>query len=248
MNIGIIVTLIVSGFIVGFVNTLAGGGSVISMTLFMMLGLPPAVANGTNRIAVFLQNLTAVAVIPVALGSMLGSNIVLAVNETFFNYFFIGVILIMVLVVLLKPQLWLKENPRKINRHMDIIQWMSYVMIGIYGGFIHVGIGYFLIAMLVLVGGYDLLKANAIKNLIVLMYVPFSLIPFILYDQVRYDYGLIHAIGNIIGAFIASNWATKLGNRFIRYILIFLMLVSCIQVLNLFDFSRFFTFLMEWEK
>ncbi len=131
---------------------------------------------------------------------------------------------------------------------MDIIQWMSYVMIGIYGGFIHVGIGYFLIAMLVLVGGYDLLKANAIKNLIVLMYVPFSLIPFILYDQVRYDYGLIHAIGNIIGAFIASNWATKLGNRFIRYILIFLMLVSCIQVLNLFDFSRFFTFLMEWEK
>ena len=80
------------------------------------------------------------------------------------------------------------------------------------------------------------------------MYVPFSLIPFILYDQVRYDYGLIHAIGNIIGAFIASNWATKLGNRFIRYILIFLMLVSCIQVLNLFDFSRFFTFLMEWEK
>ncbi|MDD2622722.1 MAG: sulfite exporter TauE/SafE family protein [Bacteroidales bacterium] len=264
MNIGIIVTLIVSGFIVGFVNTLAGGGSVISMTLFMMLGLPPAVANGTNRIAVFLQNLTAVAVfkknkvltfqksikyvIPVALGSVLGSNIVLAVNETFFNYFFIGVILIMVLVVLLKPQLWLKENPRKINRHMDIIQWMSYVMIGIYGGFIHVGIGYFLIAMLVLVGGYDLLKANAIKNLIVLMYVPFSLIPFILYDQVRYDYGLIHAIGNIIGAFIASNWATKLGNRFIRYILIFLMLVSCIQVLNLFDFSRFFTFLMEWEK
>ena len=81
--------------------------------------------------------------IPVALGSVLGSNIVLAVNETFFNYFFIGVILIMVLVVLLKPQLWIKENPRKINRHMDIIQWMSYVMIGIYGGFIHVGIGYF---------------------------------------------------------------------------------------------------------
>ncbi len=256
MEIGVIIALIISGLIVGFINTLAGGGTIISMTLFLMLGLPPGVANGTNRIAVFLQNLVSVStfkrkkildipksikyVIPVVLGSLIGSNIVLTINEVLFNYFFISVILLMVLVILIKPQLWLKENPVKINRPMHIIHWILYFIIGVYGGFIHVGIGYFLLAMLVLTGGYDLIKANAIKNLVVLIYIPFSLIVFIIHDQVRYDYALIHAIGNVVGAFIASNWASNMGNKFIRYILILLLLVSCIQALNFFDLVDFF--------
>ncbi|NLE64166.1 MAG: sulfite exporter TauE/SafE family protein, partial [Bacteroidales bacterium] len=146
MEIGVIIALIISGLIVGFINTLAGGGTIISMTLFLMLGLPPGVANGTNRIAVFLQNLVSVStfkrkkildipksikyVIPVVLGSLIGSNIVLTINEVLFNYFFISVILLMVLVILIKPQLWLKENPVKINRPMHIIHWILYFIIG----------------------------------------------------------------------------------------------------------------------
>ena len=54
----IIIMLVVSGIIVGIINTLAGGGAIITMTLFTVLGLPIGVANGTNRIAVVLQNLT----------------------------------------------------------------------------------------------------------------------------------------------------------------------------------------------
>lgn len=261
MEIGVIIALIISGFIVGFINTLAGGGTIISMTLFLMLGLPPGVANGTNRIAVFLQNLVSVStfkrkkilnisksikyVIPVVLGSLVGSNIVLAINEVIFNYFFISVIFFMAIVILIKPQLWLKENPDKINRPIHTIHWILYFIIGIYGGFIHVGIGYFLLAMLVLSGGYDLIKANAIKNLIVLIYIPFSLVVFIIHDQVRYDYGFIHAIGNVIGAFVASNWASNMGNKFIRYILIVLLLVSCIQALHIFNLADFFQIFIQ---
>ena len=55
----IILMLVLSGIVVGVINTLAGGGAIIIMTLFMVLGLPINVANGTNRIAVVLQNLTA---------------------------------------------------------------------------------------------------------------------------------------------------------------------------------------------
>ena len=58
-SIIIIAMLVISGIIVGIINTLAGGGAIISMTLFMVLGLPISVANGTNRIAVVLQNFTA---------------------------------------------------------------------------------------------------------------------------------------------------------------------------------------------
>ena len=147
----------------------------------------------------------------------------------------------MTTMILLKPTLWLKNDMEKVNSPFTIFQWIILFLIGIYGGFIHVGIGYFLIAFVVLMRGYDLLKANAIKNLIVLIYVPFSLIPFIMHGQIRYDYGLVHAIGNVFGAYIASRWASRLGSRFIRYILIFLMLVSCFQVLKIFNLNAIFS-------
>ncbi|HPX59495.1 MAG TPA: sulfite exporter TauE/SafE family protein [Bacteroidales bacterium] len=253
MSLSTIALLIVSGLFVGFINTLAGGGTIISISVFMFLGLPPMVANGTNRIPIFLQNLTAVTnyskkkilnirtslkyAIPVAIGSVIGGNIVISFSEKTFNYFFIAIILFMIVMILLKPKVWLKENPTKINTPFSVFQWILLFIIGIYGGLIHVGIGYFLIAIIVLMRGYDLLKANAIKNLIVLIYVPFSLIPFIIHEQVRYDYGLVHAIGNIIGAYIASQWASRFGSKFIRYVLLLLLFISCLQILSMFYFD-----------
>ncbi len=254
MELSHIILLIISGLLVGFINTLAGGGTIISISLFMLLGLPPMVANGTNRIAIFLQNLVAVTnyskkkilnirnsfkyAIPVAAGSIIGGNIVITFNENTFNYFFLVIIVFMIVMILLKPTIWLKENSIKIKTPFSIFQWIIFFIIGIYGGLIHVGIGYFLIAMVVLMRGYDLLKANAIKNLIVLIYVPFSLIPFITHQQVRYDYGLVHAAGNMIGAYIASKWASQLGSKFIRYVLLVLLIISCLQVLSMFYFNK----------
>ncbi|MDY0015560.1 MAG: sulfite exporter TauE/SafE family protein [Bacteroidales bacterium] len=253
MDINIVIVLILSGLIVGFINTLAGGGTIISMTVFMSLGLPPLVANGTNRIAIFLQTLTAVInyqrnkildirkslkfALPVILGSIIGSNLAISIDERIFNYFLVGILLFMTGLIIFKPKLWLTDNPDKIVRPMSILQWIIYFIIGIYGGFIHVGIGYFLIAAIVLMGGYNLLNANAIKNLIVFLYIPVSLIPFIINSQVRYDYGLIHAIGNVIGAYLASQWASKFGSKFIRYILIFLLLISCFQIFRIFKIT-----------
>lgn len=257
MDISIVVVLIISGLLVGFINTLAGGGTIISITLFMTLGLPPIVANGTNRIGIFLQTLTAVFfyqknkildirnslkyALPVVLGSIIGGNLAISINETIFNFFLIGILLFITGLIIFKPKIWIEGNPEKIIRPMTFLQWIIFFVIGIYGGFIHVGIGYFLIAAIVLMCGYNLLKTNAIKNLIVLLYIPVSLIPFILNGQIRYDYGLIHAIGNVIGAYVASRWATKFGSKFIRYILITLLIVSCFQIFRLFQLTDIFS-------
>ena len=78
-----------------------------------------------------------------------------------------------------------------------------------------------------------MVKANGIKNLIVLCYVPFSLVVFILNDQVNWKYGLIHAIGNVIGAYVASRWAIKYGSNFIRWIMIILITVSIAQTFGI---------------
>ena len=247
MTVGIFVALVCSGLAVGFINTLAGGGTVISMTLFMMLGLDPMTANGTNRIPIVLQNLVAVTnfkrnktleiktsikwTIPVILGSILGSTLSMEINNTAFGICFVVVMVFMVLLLLFNPTAWIKGNPDKINKPVSFVEYFFLFLVGIYAGFIHVGAGYFLLAILVLMNGYNLLQANAIKNFIVLLYVPFSLAVFIYHGKVNYEYGFIHAIGNVIGAYIASRWAINWGVNFIRWMVIVFIVLSCIYQL-----------------
>jgi len=109
-----------------------------------------------------------------------------------------------------------------------------YFFIGIYGGFIHAGIGYVFLAALVLSNGYDLFSANVLKNVLVLLYVPFSLIVFAIQGNVFWSFGLIHAIGNVIGAGLAAHLAIKKGAGFIRYIVLALIIVVVLQLFGVF--------------
>ena len=261
MTIELAFILILSGVIVGFVNTLAGGGTLISMSLFMMLGLPPAVANGTNRIAVILQNIVSVfnfyrskkldvrkaiyCTIPVALGSLLGSNLSIIVNDTVFIVFFVIIMAIMLLLMFVKPNKWLVGDALKRAKPMSFLQLFLYFLIGIYAGFIHIGMGYFLLAVLVLMNGFDLLHANAIKSFIVLLYIPFSLIAFISHGLVNYEYGLTHAVGNMIGAYVASRWAVNWGTNFIRWVVAVFCVISCLHVLHIIDFGEMFNWILK---
>ncbi len=261
MTIELAFVLIISGVIVGFVNTLAGGGTIISMSLFMMLGLPPVVANGTNRIAIILQNMVSVfnfyrdkklnirkaiyCTVPVALGSLLGSNLSVVVNETMFIVFFLIIMSAMLFLMFIKPRKWLVGDAAKREKPISFLQVFLYFLIGIYAGFIHIGMGYFLLAILVLMNGFDLLQANAIKSFIVLFYVPFSLIIFIYHGFVNYEYGLTHAVGNMVGAYIASKWAVNWGTNFIRWIVVIFCVISCLHVLHIIDFGEIFNWILK---
>lgn len=261
MTIERVIILIMSGIFVGFINTLAGGGTIISMSLFMMLGLPPVVANGTNRIPVILQNLVSVVTfyrdkklnlkkaiycaIPVAIASLIGSNLSIMIDDTLFMFFFVAIMLVMLALMFINPNAWLKGNVSKQNAPISLLQFFFYFLIGIYAGFIHIGMGYFLLAVLVLMGGFDLLRANAIKSFIVLFYTPFSLIVFIYYGKVNYEFGLIHAIGNMIGAYIASKWAVKWGMNFIRWLVVVFIIISCLHVLRIVDFQDIFNLILS---
>ena len=99
------------------------------------------------------------------------------------------------------------------------------------------GIGYLLLIAIVMGAGYDLVKANAIKVLIVFMYVPFSLAVYIYNDQVNYLYGFVLAIGNVLGAIIASKMAVEKGAGFVRWIIAVVVLLTALQIFGLVDFQ-----------
>ncbi len=253
----VIFALIVSGVFVGFINTLAGGGTIISLSLFMILGLPANIANGTNRVAVILQNLTSVGefkrkkildvkkgtnlAIPTMIGAIVGAQIASEINENIFRKAVAVVMLVMVYFIVTKPSQWLKGSATLREKPVSWFQYVIFFLIGVYGGFVQVGVGYFILAGVVLGAGFDLLRANAIKVWIVLLYTPLALVVFILNNQVRWDYGLIHAIGNVMGAFIASRFAVSWGANFVRWVIIVVIIVFSSDLLGLINIREFIT-------
>ena len=95
--------------------------------------------------------------------------------------------------------------------------------------------GIFLLAGLVLGAGYELVRANAIKNLIILLFTLFALGVFIFNDQVRFEIGLILAVGNMLGAWVATKMAVERGAEFVRYILIAVVVISALVLLGIWD-------------
>jgi uncharacterized membrane protein YfcA len=251
-----VIALIVSGVFVGFINTLAGGGTIISLSLFMFMGLPADIANGTNRIAVILQNLTSVTTfrqkklldtrkalwlsIPTVLGSIIGAQLSVQIDEATFRKAIAVVMLMMTFFILIKPDKWLKGSKALQLKKVSPLQMLIFFVIGIYGGFVQVGVGYFLLAGIVLGAGYDLIKANAIKVFVVLLYTIFALAVFIYNDKVNWQFGLIHSIGNIIGAFIASRYAVTWGANFIRWFIILIIFVTSADLFGIIDIRGMF--------
>jgi uncharacterized membrane protein YfcA len=249
-----ITVLIVSGVAVGFINTLAGGGSVISLSVLMLMGLPAPVANGTNRIAIAIQTLTATTVfrkkkvldlrkgtllgIPAALGSILGAYIAIDINEAVFEKAFAVIMLIMLIFVFYNPRKFLEGKQELIDKKVTILQCILFFILGIYGGFVHVGIGYFLLAALILNAGYDLVRANAVKVLIVLLYIPFSFVVFLVMSDINWSYGLIMATGSVTGAYIASSMAVKKGIPFVKWTVVVISIFLAGHFFGIYDIKE----------
>jgi uncharacterized membrane protein YfcA len=246
----IYLAVVATGFVCGFINTFAGSGSLISLPLLIFLGLPATAANGTNRVAILMQNIVAVGsfrqqkvldvrgglilAIPAVIGSIIGAEIAVDIEEHVLRKVIGGLMLFMLMVILVKPRRWLTGRGRT-TKSPGILQHLIFFAIGIYGGFIQAGVGIFLIAGLVLGAGYDLVRGNAVKLLIVLCFTPFALAVFVLGGQVQWGIGFILGIGNMLGAWVASRMAVQRGAEFARVILILVIIGAAGKFLGIYD-------------
>jgi hypothetical protein len=148
----------------------------------------------------------------------------------------IGALMVaMLVVILVRPRRWLEGRPELADKPFGWVQWLIFFAIGVYGGFIQAGVGIFLLAGLVLSAGYDLVRANAVKVLIVLLFTVSALAVFVMNQQVVWGIGFILAIGQMLGAWVAARMAVKRGAAFVRWLLIAVVAVSAAQLLGLFD-------------
>lgn len=249
MSFGILLLLLVAGFVAGFVNTLAGSGSLVSLPALMLAGLPANVANGTNRISILLQSLTSAGEFrrlkvldlkgslylgfPATLGAIFGAQIAVSVPEDIMRKVIALVMLFMLGSIILKPEQWIRGKIQKMEKKPGWKELLIFFAIGVYGGFIQAGVGIFLLAGLVLGVGYDLVRANAVKMAIVLIYTVAALLIFAGNNQVEWKSGLILALGSIIGAWVATHFSVEWGAIWVRRFLILVVLISVIHLFGL---------------
>jgi len=224
-----------TGLIAGAINTLAGGGSLLSLPILIFLGLPPAIANATNRVAIFSQNIFAVLGfrskgigdfkyglilgISALIGAIIGAKIAVDIRGELFNKILSVVMIVVVFFTIsgvVKPKEQAMESTKTSSK---IIGGVTFFFIGIYGGFIQAGVGFLIIASLSTIHGFNLVKINSMKVLIVLVYTIAALAVFIYEGKINWMYGGVLAIGNSAGAWIASRWSVDKGDKIIKVIL-----------------------------
>jgi uncharacterized protein len=168
------------------------------------------------------------------IGSVIGAILAVDLDELMMRKAIGALMIVMFFLILLKPEAWIKGHAGQLKAKPTFWQVVIFFAIGLYGGFIQAGVGFFLLAGLVMGAGLNLMKANAFKNLIVALYTPFALIVFIINNQVNWVIGLTLAAGNMIGAYVATKVAVNRGTKFIRIVLLIVLLGASLDLLGVF--------------
>ncbi len=242
----VITLLVASGILVGIINTLAGGGTVLTISIFTAMGLPITMANGTNRIAVVLQNLTAsltflrkkmldvkaglLLSIPTVVGNIAGSMLATQLDEWIFKLC-LGVVLVIILLYMIFDR---HKHHLPAGHSLKLNPWhyLWFFLIGLYGGYIYIGLGYVVLAITIWTLHLDIVTANILKGFVIFVSSPFSMLVFMYNGQVDYAFGLLHGLGNIIGAFLASHYAIGWGVKFVRWFTIAIVIVCLLDLLG----------------
>jgi uncharacterized membrane protein YfcA len=200
-------------------------------------------ANGTNRIAIFAANLSAIAgfqkgkaipwkrvaplVVPTVVGAAFGAGAATATSPDVMRGMFAVVLVLVAASVVFRPSRWLEERDAVLHE-----PWRSLVFLGIgfYGGFVQAGVGFLLLAGLVLGSGLNLVNGNAAKVVLIALYTPVALLLFARAAQVDLVVGVVLSTGQIAGAWIASRLAVKKGAGWVRWVLVAAALVAAARL------------------
>lgn len=240
-----ILLLFFAGLSAGFINVVAGGGSILTISGLIYTGLEATVANGTNRIAVFFQSVVAmiafrkqikenllfytkVSLITMP-GAALGAFFATEVSDDLLELI-IGVVILIVILTIIIPMK--NVEYQKGATKIDFKIGTFLVLGGFYGGFLQMGLGFVLIAILHRIMKYNLLQSNIMKVYINFIFTIPVLIVFAFGGKIVLISGLALALGNSTGAWISAKISLKKGDKFIKLILVISAILISLKLLK----------------
>ena len=241
-----LVLLVFIGLITGVINTLAGGGSLLTLPMLIFLGLPPSVANGTNRIAILIQSIVTNAGfrskgvntypfsiyfgISATIGAIIGAQMAVEIDGDLFNKILAIIMVVVVAYLVFNRKAKLEDLVERVSgKHL----WTSIILfffVGIYGGFIQAGVGFLMLLVLSGINRFSLVKSNALKIVITGIYTVFAVIIFVMNDKINWEYGLILAFGNAVGGWFASRWSVSKGDGLVKIFLVIMVIIMAIKL------------------
>ena len=240
--------LFVVGSIAGFINVNAGGGSTMTLPTLIFLGLDSTLANGTNRVAILIQNIFAISsfrkqkvhqfseslklsyiTLP---GAIIGALVSIRISDEWFQRI-LAVVMIGIVVTMFIPR---TKKTYQDDLSKSEHKWLIYVVlffIGFYGGFIQVGVGFLFMAALYHLLKISLVHVNMHKVFIVLIYTIPSLAVFALSGNINWIFGFSLAAGNALGAWFGVKALVKGGEKLIRCVLALAIVIMAGKLLML---------------
>ncbi|MFK8020340.1 MAG: sulfite exporter TauE/SafE family protein [Pseudomonadales bacterium] len=249
MEIWQLAVLTCAGVASGFMNVMAGGGSLLTVPIMLFMGIPGPVANGTNRIAILAQNFTAVLTffkkgysdfrlsLSLALAAVPGAIIGALIGTELQGVWFDRIIaLVMVVVMILmatekKPVAKESSEEVSVSPKRLVLGHLCMFGAGLWGGFIQIGVGFILMPILHRVLGLSLVQVNMHKVFIVLMYTIAALAIFAAKIELLWMVGLCLAIGNSIGGWLGATVTISKGDETIRRVFNAVLIVFIIKLL-----------------
>ena len=214
--------VVLAGFLCGFFNTVASSGSAVTLPLLLYLGLPPAVANGTNRLPVVLGAAVATIsfikagaiqwplalrlLLPPLIGSLVGAFIAEQIDPARLSGLIAGAVVMALLLLFTKIK---KAFERTIDQP-ERYRWKDgfwLFLVGVWYGLIVLDGATYLLMVLVLSMRMTLKTANAYKNLIIFSVTSLSMIVFVIDGNINWEYAVLLAAGSMVGGYVGAKFA-----------------------------------------
>ncbi len=246
MEITHIIIILVAGLVAGFVNAVSAAGSLITLPAFIFAGLTAGEANATNRVAVLFQNLfsaygfkskglklepymawLAAAAMP---GAVLGAFLALKIPDAIFNKILSGVMLLFLVLTLTNPLKSVIGTKERMGLKHKIIGVVVFFFIGIYGGIIQAGTGFFLMAGGLIIHQFGIVKTNHYKVVIMFAYTIAAFLVFLFKGNINWFYGLLMSGGTSLGAYVGSRWSVTANEKWLKIFMVTMIVAMSVYL------------------
>ncbi len=241
-----LVVLALAGAVASVINAMAGGGSLLTLPLLVALGLPPGLANGTNRVGVITQGLASVItfhrrgfreyrlvgrlLLPMMVGAGAGTALATRLPDDLLRVVFGAMLAGWAVLLVVRPGRFLQAPAEP--RPAGVPALVLSLLIGVYGGFVQAGVGFPLLALLVLHLGHPAVQANAVKVALTLGFTLVSLPMFVLAGQVAWKEGLTLAAGSMVGGWLGTRLQIRAGANLVRWVVVLAVAASGVAMLR----------------
>jgi len=240
INLYTLLFLIIAGFIAAFIDSVVGGGGLISIPALLFTGLPPSTALATNKLASSMGSLTStlafikagkinfklvIKLFPLTIiGAISGAYVVHFVSSEILKPLILVLLIIVAIYTILKKD-WGKEAVYKgLNWKKATIFIFAIFAIGFYDGFLGPGTGSFLLFAFLMIG-FDFVQAAGNAKILNFGSNIAALIIFLAMGSVNFSYGIPMGLAMIAGALIGTKFAIKKGASYVRLLFIFVTIL-----------------------